>query len=114
MKDSSHDRPLRNRALSVTSGGQAAEDQENSVPKAVQKSACFSAGEEKTIRIEGMMCHHCEMAVQNALEALDFISAAVADYEKGTVRVRFCGDPDEEAIRKAVTEEDYEYLGMEP
>ena len=107
MKDASHDRPLRNRALSET-----AAEQENAVPKTEQKSAEVLDGKEKTLLIEGMMCHHCEATVQRALEALDFIAAAEADYEKGTVCVRFCGDPDEEAIRKAVAEEDYEYLGI--
>ena len=72
------------------------------------------AGSEKTFQVGGMMCHHCEMAVQKALEALDFISSASAAFEKGTVRVRFCGDPDEEAIRQALAQEDYEFLGAEP
>ena len=59
-----------------------------------------------------MMCHHCENAVKNALEKLDFIEEASADFETGTATVTLCGEADEEAIRKAVAEEDYEYLGM--
>ena len=69
-------------------------------------------GVRKTLRIDGMMCHHCENAVKNALEKLDFIEEAGADFEAGTAVVTLRGEADEEAIRKALAEEDYEYLGM--
>ena len=59
-----------------------------------------------------MMCHHCENAVKNALEKLDFIEEAKANFEAGTAVITLCGEADEEAIRKAIAEEDYEYLGM--
>ena len=106
MQDASHDRPMKNRALpeaEAESEGRESEEAEHAVagtPAATPP------------RIDGMMCHHCENAVKNALEKLDFIEEASADFEAGTAVITLCGEADEEAIRKAVAEEDYEYLGM--
>lgn len=38
----------------------------------------------ETVKIEGMMCNHCEMAVKKALEALDGVEKADVSHEKGT------------------------------
>ena len=61
----------------------------------------------KTIHIEGMMCHHCEMAVQKALEAIDGVASAQADHEAGTATVTLTQKVDSEALKKAVEAEDY-------
>ena len=67
-----------------------------------------------TVRIEGMMCHHCEAAVKKALEALPQISSVTADYEKGTAVLELNAPiEDTEPIRKAVEAEDYEFVGVE-
>ncbi|MCR5088414.1 MAG: heavy metal translocating P-type ATPase [Oscillospiraceae bacterium] len=92
MQDASHDRPLRRAALPETEA---------------EKSRAA------VLRVDGMMCGHCEAAVKKALENLSFIEEATADYQKGTVRVLLGGDADEDAIRQALAEEDYEYLGMQ-
>ena len=42
---------------------------------------------EKTLKVEGMMCGHCEATVKKALEAIDGVSAAEADHVKGTATV---------------------------
>ena len=108
MQDSSHDRPLRKRALPETDepdtgvAGQPAE----------ATSGAVNAGQ-KTLHIEGMMCHHCEAAIKKALEKLDFVEEATADFEAGTALVTLSGEMDEEAVRQAIAEEDYNYLGME-
>ena len=39
---------------------------------------------EKTLKVEGMMCPHCEATVKKALEAIDGVSVAEADHVKGT------------------------------
>ena len=70
-----------------------------------------SAAESRVIGIEGMMCHHCEAAVKQALEALDFVESCEADHEKGTALVTFRGKWDDEAVKKALEDEDYEYRG---
>ena len=108
MQDSSHDRPLRKRALpeAETTGTDGAGERTESAP-------VTPATEQKTLRIEGMMCHHCEAAIKKALEKLDFIEEATADFEAGTAVITLSGEMDEEAVRQAITEEDYNYLGME-
>ena len=42
---------------------------------------------EKTMKIEGMMCGHCEAAVKKALEALDGVEEAIVSHEAGTAVV---------------------------
>ena len=113
MQDASHDRPVKKRALPETeaeSAGTESAAAEQAAPG--EPEAAPSGILQKTLRIDGMMCHHCENAVKNALEKLDFIEEASADFEAGTAVITLCGEADEEAIRKAVAEEDYEYLGM--
>ncbi len=68
---------------------------------------------EKTIRIEGMMCCHCEANVKNALEALPEVNAAKVDHTAGTaVVVLGAGVPDE-MLKKTVEDKGYKVLGIE-
>ena len=64
------------------------------------------------ISVKGMMCERCEMHVKKALEAIDGITSAKASHESGTVTIETSKDVDEELIRKAVTDEGYEYCGI--
>ena len=68
---------------------------------------------EKTIHIEGMMCHHCENAVQKALEAIDGVASAQADHEKGTATVVLEKEVPDETLKKAVEAEDYTVTSIE-
>ncbi|MBP5093171.1 MAG: metal-transporting ATPase, partial [Abditibacteriota bacterium] len=68
---------------------------------------------EKTIKIKGMMCPHCEATVKKALEALAFVSEAEVSHEKGTAVLALSGDFDENAVRKAVEDKDFTYIGVE-
>ena len=63
---------------------------------------------EKTLNIKGMMCNHCEMHVKKALEALEGVESAQADFHKGTAVVKLTADVSDEAFRKAVEEAGYE------
>ena len=115
MQDASHDRPMKKRALPETEADSPAAGEDAAAGKdAAGKPAAEAPAEglRRTLRIDGMMCHHCENAVKNALEKLDFIEEAGADFEAGTAVITLRGEADEEAIRKALAEEDYEYLGM--
>ena len=67
----------------------------------------------KTVKINGMMCGHCEMHVKKALEALDGVQSAEASHEKGTAVLQLSGSVSAEAVKAAVTEAGYEYIGME-
>ena len=61
----------------------------------------------KTMKIEGMMCGHCEARVKKALEALPGVESAEVSHEKGEALVHLSGEESEEALKKAVEEQDY-------
>ena len=63
-----------------------------------------------TLKIEGMMCPHCEARVKKALEALEGVDSAVVSHEAGTAVVT--GSADFEAMKAAVEAADYKVLGQ--
>ena len=65
----------------------------------------------KTIKIEGMMCAHCEATVKKALEELPFIEEAKASHEDANAVLTLSGEFDETAVKGAVEGKDYKYLG---
>ena len=67
----------------------------------------------KTIKIEGMMCEHCEASVKKSLEALPFVAEAKASHTEGNAVVTLCGDADDAALKKAVEDKDYKVLEIE-
>jgi Cu2+-exporting ATPase len=67
----------------------------------------------KTMKIEGMMCGHCEARVKKALEALEAVDEAVVSHENGTAVVTLSGEIDGEVLKKAVEEQDYKVLSVE-
>lgn len=67
---------------------------------------------EKTIHIEGMMCHHCTAHVEKALNAIEGVQA-VADLEGKCARVTLSADVPNETLAAAVTEAGYEVTGIE-
>ena len=68
---------------------------------------------EKTMKIEGMMCGHCEARVKKALEALPEVSEAAVSHESGTAVVTLSGALTDEALKKAVEDQDYKVLGIQ-
>jgi Cu2+-exporting ATPase len=65
---------------------------------------------EKTLKIEGMMCGHCEAHVKKALEALSQVDQAVVSHEAGTAVITLNAPVDEAALRKAVEDEGYKVV----
>lgn len=61
----------------------------------------------KTMKIEGMMCAHCEAAVKKALEELPQVEQAEVSHEKGTAVVTLSADIADEKLKKAVEDKDY-------
>lgn len=61
----------------------------------------------KTMKIEGMMCGHCEANVKKTLEALPGVVEAVVSHEKGTAVVTFTEVIEDDVLKKAVEEKDY-------
>ena len=66
----------------------------------------------RIMKIEGMMCEHCERAVRNALLAVEGVDSAEASHEKGEAVVRLNKPVDDEALRQAVIAEEYEVLDI--
>ena len=66
----------------------------------------------KTITIEGMMCHHCEKAVRQALECLPGVESASADHETGLCTVVMTEDIDNEILKAAVEDEDFKVISI--
>ncbi len=62
---------------------------------------------EKTMKIEGMMCGHCEATVKKALEALDGVSEAIVSHEKGTAIVKLNNDVADDVLKETVEAKDY-------
>ena len=67
----------------------------------------------KTMKIEGMMCPHCEAAVKGALEALDGVSSAEVSHEAGTAVVSMSAQVADGVLREAVEAKDYKVTGIE-
>jgi len=68
---------------------------------------------EKTMKIEGMMCMHCEARVKKTLEALDCVESAVVSHEAGTAVVTLKEDVDNEVLKSAVEAQDYPVISIE-
>lgn len=61
----------------------------------------------KTLKIEGMMCSHCEMHTKKALEALDGVTNAEVSHESGTAVVTLKKDIADDILKQAVSEQGY-------
>ena len=64
----------------------------------------------KTMKIEGMMCGHCEARVKKCLEALEGVSLAEVSHEAGTAIVTLDKEVADEVLKKAVEDQDYKVL----
>ena len=68
---------------------------------------------EKTMKIEGMMCGHCEATVKKTLEGIDGVESAEVSHEKGTAVVICSSELENEVLRQAVEEQDYRVTAIE-
>ena len=102
IHDASHDRKIKQLSaadLEKSANGSEKTEKEN-LPMT------------KTLKVEGMMCEHCEARVRKALEKLDGVEAAVADHNKGTAVVTLRSDVADDLLKKAVEDQDYTVLGI--
>ena len=67
----------------------------------------------KTMKIEGMMCGHCEAVVKKALEAIDGVASAEVSHTDGTAVVTLSKPVENAALRKAVEDKDYTVTDIE-
>ena len=120
VHDASKDRKLRKSALPEKKAALTFATADSAEPAAGSLNSA-GAGEEENdslqetiVLVDGMMCSNCEKHVKNALEGLDGIVEAKPDYTTGRVVVKHDAPMDEEAVKAAVTEEGYDYIGLEP
>ena len=67
----------------------------------------------KTLKVEGMMCGHCEARVKKALEALPEVDEAVVSHEAGTAIVTLNAEVADDVLKKAVEDQDYKVTGIQ-
>ncbi|MBP5696544.1 MAG: heavy metal translocating P-type ATPase [Treponema sp.] len=75
--------------------------EENSMAEEIQQ---------KTFKVEGMMCPHCEAHVKEALEAIKGVKEAAASHEKGEALVKFTSPADEKQMVSAIEKAGYKVL----
>ena len=107
--DAGHDR--KERSVSAEALGEivAAENKKESIDENIKEENMMT----KTLKVEGMMCEHCEARVKKALEAVAGVESAVADHNANTAVVTLSEPVEDEVLIAAVTAQDYEVLGVE-
>ena len=79
--------------------------------------ASFTKQEEttmqKTMKIEGMMCQHCEARVKKTLEKLEGVASAEVSHTAGTAVVELTADVDNAVLKQAVEDQDYTVLAID-
>ncbi|MCR5107806.1 MAG: heavy metal translocating P-type ATPase [Lachnospiraceae bacterium] len=115
IHDALHDRRIKDPVTSVKMNNSSVLNGDND--DKIKDSSKLSEGEEnkmtKTVKIEGMMCEHCEARVKKVLEKLDFIDEAKVSHKDGTAVVTLNADIDEEAVKSVIEDNDYKFLGIE-
>ena len=64
------------------------------------------------IKVDGMMCGHCEARVKKALEGLSFVAEAKPSFEKGTVEIKLASKANENDMKKAIEDNDYKAVSF--
>ena len=118
VHDASKDRTMRRTALPEKEDPSTAATEILSTPApAARQSVESMKGESKPMQetvvlVNGMMCPNCERHVKKALEGVSGIMEATSDHTSGRVVVKHDTPLDEEAMRAAVTDAGYEYVGV--
>lgn len=92
IHDSKKDRPIRHKAKQESEGEKEMK---------------------KTMKIEGMMCSHCEASVKKVLEAIDGVESAEVSHEAGTAIVTMSKEVSNDVLKSAVEAKDYNVTGIE-
>ena len=66
----------------------------------------------KTMKIEGMMCEHCEATVKKVLEKIDGVDSAAVSHKEGTAVVTLSADVADEKLKEAVEDRDYKVISI--
>ena len=99
IHDPSHDRKIKQKSAGKT-------DSSPAEIKTEEKTMT------KTLKIEGMMCPHCEARVKKALESIDGVKSADVSHEKACAVVTLSAQVSDQALTKAVTDAGYKVKGI--
>ena len=111
VHDDSRDRKLKHTVETDTEGfllphlSRAEED--------TNQKESEESGMKKTIRIEGMMCPHCEATVKKALEKLPQVDSAEVSHTEGTAVVSLNAEIEDAVLKETVEAKDYDVTGIE-
>ena len=106
MQDAGKDRPLRKQATSM-------EEIEYEMESLLKSNETEEEKKMTTeVKIKGMMCPHCGAHVKKALEALDGVESAAPDKDAGNAVLTLSKEVSADAIKAAVEDAGYEFLGM--
>ena len=108
IHDTGHDKKLKFR-VETDGNGKLLADKYNTAEDSGEGENNMA----KTLRIEGMMCPHCEATVKKALEKIDGVASAEVSHEAGTAVVELSADVDDAVLTQAVEDKDYKVLGIE-
>ena len=100
MHDASKDQKIKNSVV-------LEEIQVQNITKQEEKTM------KKTMKIEGMMCGHCEAAVKKALESLEGVEEAIVSHEEGTAVVSMTNEVSDDVLTQTVEDKDYKVTGIE-
>ena len=67
---------------------------------------------EKTMKIKGMMCGHCEARVKKCLEALPEVSEALVSHKKNSADDKLSAELTDDVLKKTVEDQGYQVLGI--
>ena len=115
--DSSHDRKQKGRRQAAHKENTAGAGQTTGEIQAEGSTKNIKKEEgnemKKTMKIEGMMCGHCEAAVKKALEAVDGVESALVSHEKGSAEVTLTKEVADDVLKKAVEDKDYKVTAID-
>lgn len=115
--DSSHDRKQKSRRQAAHKENTAGAGQTTGEIQAEGSTKNIKKEEgnemKKTMKIEGMMCGHCEAAVKKALEAVDGVESALVSHEKGSAEVTLTKEVADDVLKKAVEDKDYKVTAID-
>lgn len=110
MHSARHDRKIKH-PVQTDANGFVLEHKENT--EVEEKNSGKDDMMTKTIKIDGMMCGHCEATVKKALEALDGVESAQVSHTAGQAVVELSKDVDNDVLTKAVEDKDYKVTAIQ-
>ena len=107
IRNPNHDRKIKNPAYKTAQAQNSQNMQKNNQIKPIMEENKM----EKTIKVEGMMCEHCEAHVKEALEKIRGVESAAPDHTTGEVKMTLSKEVKDKDFEKAITKAGYKFLG---